>query len=106
MSSNFTATNAEGYELLMGRWSRHLAEPCLDFVGLPASGRVLDVGCGTASLTRAIAKRMEGEVVGVDIVKVEPPRRRGEAVATEEAGALPRLNEGSADPASKPACSA
>ena len=67
MSSNFTATNAEGYELLMGRWSRHLAEPFLDFVGLPASGRVLDVGCGTGSLTRAIAKRMEGEVVGVDI---------------------------------------
>ena len=36
MGSNFVANNAEGYELVMGRWSRELAEPFLAFAGLEA----------------------------------------------------------------------
>ena len=32
-SSNFVAAEGDGYEQLMGRWSRRLAEPFLDFVG-------------------------------------------------------------------------
>jgi len=67
MASTYAATNAEGYELHMGRWSPALAEPFLDFADLGPAGRVLDVGCGTGSLTRAIAARVNGDVLGVDV---------------------------------------
>lgn len=69
-SSTFVASDGSGYELVMGRWSRRLAELFIDFVG--ASGdRVLDVGCGTGSLTSALARRLqEAEVCGVDFSPV------------------------------------
>ena len=51
MSSKFHAKSAAAYEELMGRWSRILARPFLAFTGLEAGERVLDVGCGTGSLT-------------------------------------------------------
>jgi SAM-dependent methyltransferase len=54
MPSNFVAKGAEGYEAFMGRWSRFLAVPFLDFSGVPSRGRVLDAGCGTGSLTLAL----------------------------------------------------
>src|SRR6202030_3046880 len=43
--------NAEGYEKVMGRWSRRLAPLLIRFGGLSDGDRVLDVGCGTGSLT-------------------------------------------------------
>jgi len=55
MPSNFVAKGADGYEAIMGRWSRRLAVPFLDFSGVPSRGRVLDAGCGTGSLTLALA---------------------------------------------------
>ena len=55
MPSNFMAKGADGYEAIMGRWSRRLAGPFLDFSGVPSRGRVLDAGCGTGSLTLALA---------------------------------------------------
>ncbi|TIP24784.1 MAG: class I SAM-dependent methyltransferase [Mesorhizobium sp.] len=55
MPSNFVAKGADGYEAIMGRWSRRLAEPFLDFSGVPPGGCVLDAGCGTGSLTLALA---------------------------------------------------
>jgi len=54
-SSTFVAADGDGYERLMGRWSRLLARPFLDFVGLADGERVLDVGCGTGHLARAVA---------------------------------------------------
>lgn len=67
-SSTFLAADGDGYELNMGRWSRRLAEPFLDFVGLAEGERVLDVGCGTGGLTAALLRRVGAiEVQGVDL---------------------------------------
>jgi ubiquinone/menaquinone biosynthesis C-methylase UbiE len=55
MPSNFVARGAQNYEASMGRWSRRLAVPFLEFAGVPARGRVLDAGCGTGSLTLPLA---------------------------------------------------
>jgi ubiquinone/menaquinone biosynthesis C-methylase UbiE len=60
----------EGYEILMGRWSRILSAPFLDFVGLTDSGRILDAGCGTGALSAEIVKRTsEATVTGVDLAE-------------------------------------
>jgi SAM-dependent methyltransferase len=59
--------NSQSYERFMGRWSRKLAEPFLDFVGLGPACNVLDVGCGTGALTEAILRRHpHNTAVGVD----------------------------------------
>src|SRR5262245_40649336 len=51
----------------MGRYSRPLALPFLDFAGLPLDGRVLDVGCGPGALTAELARRAGPErVTAVD----------------------------------------
>jgi ubiquinone/menaquinone biosynthesis C-methylase UbiE len=66
-SSTFMATDGDGYELTMGRWSRRLALPFLDFAGTKDGETVLDVGCGTGSLAFALTKRCpRSSVRGVD----------------------------------------
>jgi SAM-dependent methyltransferase len=66
-SSTFTATDGDGYERVMGRWSRRLAESFLDFVGVGDGERVLDVGCGTGHLAVAISNRSrDTRIHGVD----------------------------------------
>jgi ubiquinone/menaquinone biosynthesis C-methylase UbiE len=62
-SSTFLASDGSGYELQMGRWSRRLAKPFLEFIGVGHGPRVLDVGCGTGSLSRAL-------IADVDLVEV------------------------------------
>ncbi len=54
MASNFNTASAGHYELLMGRWSRRLAPKFLAFSGIADGESILDVGCGTGSLTFAI----------------------------------------------------
>jgi SAM-dependent methyltransferase len=79
MSSKFHAKSAEVYEQLMGRWSRRLAGPFLAFAGLESGERVLDVGCGTGSLTFAIPEVADiGRIDGIDYsdTYVEAARQR------------------------------
>lgn len=67
-ASTFLATDGEGYELQMGRWSRLLAEPFLDFAGTAHGERVLDVGCGTGRLSFAWLQRCRvQQLLGIDI---------------------------------------
>jgi SAM-dependent methyltransferase len=72
MPSTFNVNHAEGYEQLMGRWSRRLATPFIEFAGLGPSERVIDVGCGTGSLTFALADAATNlsEIAAVDLSPV------------------------------------
>jgi SAM-dependent methyltransferase len=68
MPSTFTALDPEGYELLMGRFSRRLARAFLDFTGSAPGERILDVGCGTGSMTGALAEpETHKAIVGIDV---------------------------------------
>jgi ubiquinone/menaquinone biosynthesis C-methylase UbiE len=62
-------SNPEAYETFMGRWSSRLAPLFVDFVGVTDGQHVLDVGCGTGSLTRTLlASGQAIRVAGVDPV--------------------------------------
>lgn len=54
----------------MGRWSRSLALPFLQFVGTAERERVLDVGCGTGHLAAAVVAASRTAVV--DAVDLSP----------------------------------
>ncbi|TBF36220.1 class I SAM-dependent methyltransferase [Rhizobium leguminosarum] len=79
MPSSFNVGSADGYERLMGRWSRGLAPMLIDFAGLADGDRVLDVGCGTGSLAFTLAETPGlQEIAAVDYspVFVEAAMRR------------------------------
>ena len=79
LSSKFNARSADAYERLMGRWSRVLARPFLEFAGLRAGERILDAGCGTGSLMFTIPQVADvAHIDGIDFseVYVEAARHR------------------------------
>jgi SAM-dependent methyltransferase len=58
---------AEAYEEVMGRWSRQLAPLFVQFAGVQESDEVLDVGCGTGSLSATLARMTRAsKIVGID----------------------------------------
>jgi SAM-dependent methyltransferase len=67
--STYHANDGAAYEVFLGRWTRRLAEPLIDFAELPTQGGpLLDVGCGTGSLAGAMARRWPARaLIGVDI---------------------------------------
>lgn len=55
------------YEHLMGRWSLLVADPFLDWLGLPAGAHWLDVGCGNGAFAQRVLERCApASVLGVD----------------------------------------
>ena len=68
---SFGALTGAGYERSMGRWSRRLAPLLIDFAGgIGEEELVLDVGCGTGSLTFALAARSpSAKITGVDVAQ-------------------------------------
>lgn len=88
--------NADGYERLMGRWSRRLAPLLIGFGGLADGDRVLDAGCGTGSLTFTLPQLADiATATGIDIsagyVEYARSRNTDSRLRFEhaDAGALP-----------------
>ena len=71
ISSIFLASDGDGYELQMGRWSRRLAPKFIEFAGIKNTERVLDVGCGTGSLTSTLA--LNPDIRGIQGVDFSAP---------------------------------
>jgi SAM-dependent methyltransferase len=93
MTSTFNVHQAAGYEQLMGRWSRKLAPLLIEFAGLKDDERVLDVGCGTGSLTFALpvgANVKEVAAIDYSPIFVEEARRRNNdpRISIQEADAV------------------
>jgi SAM-dependent methyltransferase len=63
VATTFVSSDADGYELQMGRWSRRLAPLLIEFAGIGGPVRVLDVGCGTGNLSSCLAENPD--IVGV-----------------------------------------
>jgi SAM-dependent methyltransferase len=63
----FVFDDGQAYESTMGRWSVLVAEPFLDWLGLPEGLAWLDDGCGNGSFTEVLLSRQRPlSVVGVD----------------------------------------
>ena len=93
MTSQFNVHNAAGYEQLMGRWSQRLARPFIEFAGVEDGEKILDVGCGTGSLTFALARAADlSEIAAIDYspVFVEEATRRNTdpRIKVRQAGVL------------------
>jgi SAM-dependent methyltransferase len=71
--------SGQAYDLGVGRYGQSLGDALIEFTGLPATGRVLDVGCGPGALSERLAERVGPErVAAVDPSQpfVEACRRR------------------------------
>jgi SAM-dependent methyltransferase len=67
MPSMFNARDAENYERLMGRWSRRLAPLFIEHAGIADDENVIEVGCGTGSLTFTLPQKAAlGRLTAVD----------------------------------------
>src|SRR5262249_26871491 len=88
----YQATDGAAYDVFLGRRSRRLAEKLLDFAAFADDGALLDVGCGTGSLTGAMATRWpQRRIFGVDFSEAflafARSRELGEAVVFEQGDA-------------------
>lgn len=61
------AVTADAYDRFMGRFSRPLAAPFVEFAQVQEGQRALDVGCGPGALTAELVDRLgAGAVVAID----------------------------------------
>jgi len=67
VTSGYAGGNAAVYEQMMGRWSLRLAHSFLAFAEIGDADSVLDVGCGTGSLSFSLADALpKARIVGID----------------------------------------
>jgi SAM-dependent methyltransferase len=82
---------ASSYHRFMGRFAEPLADLFVDWVGIPPTHQVLDVGCGTGTLSDRLVKR-----VGLSRVCAVDPSKPFVAAAKERLPGL-RVEEGVAE---------
>ncbi len=59
--------SGDAYEPYVGRWSRLVARGFVDWLGVAAGRRWLDVGCGTGALSQTILERAAPQsLLGID----------------------------------------
>ncbi|HXD40006.1 MAG TPA: methyltransferase domain-containing protein [Ramlibacter sp.] len=86
------------YEQYVGRWSRRVAPPFLERLGIAAGRRWLDVGCGTGALSAAILDQCSpASVTGIEpsegFLKAAAENLAGRAqLAQGSATAIPRAD--------------
>jgi SAM-dependent methyltransferase len=90
------------YERYVGRWSRRLAPEFVSWLGVPAGGRWVDVGCGTGALSAAILDRCSpSSVTGVEpsegFLKTARENLDGRATLQQGSAAAIPLGDASAD---------
>jgi SAM-dependent methyltransferase len=78
---------AELYDAHVGRYGPALAAGLIAAAGIPAEGRVLDVGCGPGALTRVLAARLGPE----NVAAAEPSEPFAAACAERIPGADVRV---------------
>jgi SAM-dependent methyltransferase len=91
-SSSAMFSESEAYEHFMGRWSRGLAVPFVQFAGVNAGDEVLDVGSGTGALAAAVlSSATTTRVIGIDpsraYVEYAGARTKDERATFEEGDA-------------------
>jgi SAM-dependent methyltransferase len=80
MSSIYAANDPAAYERSMGRWSRRLAGPFVAFAAIGEAAAVLDVGCGTGSLSFSLAAAAPGaRITGIDFSRAYVDHARSNA---------------------------
>lgn len=57
----------DAYERFIGRWSRKMAPEFVAWARIPPKARVMDVGCGTGALSKALLEGGARQVVGIDL---------------------------------------
>jgi SAM-dependent methyltransferase len=99
MVSTFTAVDAGHYEQMMGRWSRILARQFIAFAGVLDGEHILDVGCGTGSLTLQLIDQLAD--LSVEAIDYSPvylaaakakPGLAGVSFAQGDASQLPQAD--------------
>ena len=84
----FLTTDPDVYEHFMRRWSTRLEDPFLDFAGMKPGSTVLDVGCGTGTMTLAGPARIAQRLIALS------SERRNEIERHVQAGYLAGLADG------------
>ena len=70
MPSMFNASDADSYDRMMGRWSRRLAPLFIEHAGAGSGERLLEVGCGTGSLTFTLARSVAAFACKVGVLPI------------------------------------
>src|ERR1700747_1151594 len=77
MPTVYNARDASNYEKLMGRWSRRLAPLFIEHAGIADGEEVLEIGCGTGSLTFTLPQKAAlARLTAIDHSRSTSPQRK------------------------------